>query len=135
MTDRAYIFQFSGRPAESLEVAQQAALMDPKDAGATFHYICKAKLYLGQYAAAVTPCEKAAVLENNWWIQFYLVVVYTHNGDTAKASIARDELFRRQPGFRLGRYRAMLRSSPPAFFELFDKHVAPALVKGGIPET
>jgi DNA-binding winged helix-turn-helix (wHTH) protein/TolB-like protein len=133
--DRAYIFQFSGRPAQALAAAEQALAMDPDVAGVAYHYICKAKLYLGQYQAALGACEKAAALMNHWWVQFYLVAAYTHNGETAKAAKAKEALFSKQPGYTLARYRAMLHSSPPAFFELFDKHVAPALLKAGIPDA
>ena len=96
--------------------------------------MCKAHLHLGQYEDAAATCEKAAALGDHWWIQLYLTAVYTHLGDTKKAARAREQLLSKQPGFTLARYRAMLRSSPPAYFDLFDKRVAPDLIKGGFAE-
>ena len=131
--DRTHILQFSGRPAEALAVAEQVLSFDPQNAGAD-HYVCKAHLYLGQYEDAAATCEKVAALGDHWWIQFYLTAVYTHLGDTKKAARAREQVLSKQPGFTLARYRAMLRSSPPAYFDLFDKRVAPDLIKGGFAE-
>jgi TolB-like protein len=138
LLQRAHLYQFSGRPAEALAAVEQALpKIDPKwtnTNGNAYHYLCKARLYLGQYDLALSSCERAAVLMNHWWIQFYLVAAYTHTGETAKAAIAKTELLRRQPGFSIARYRAMLRSSPPKFFELHEKHVAVAARKAGIPD-
>jgi len=133
LEDRTHILQFSGRPAEALAAAEQVLSFDPQNAGA-YHYVCKAHLHLGQYEDAAATCEKAAALGDHWWIQLYLTAVYTHLGDTKKAARAREQLLSKQPGFTLARYRAMLRSSPPAYFDLFDKRVAPDLIKGGIAE-
>jgi hypothetical protein len=131
--DRTHILQFSGRPTEALAVSEQVLSFDPQDATA-YHYACKAHLYLGQHEDAAATCEKAAALGDHWGIQFYLTAVYTHLGDAEKAARARGLLLSKQPGFTLARYRAIRRSSPPAFFELFDKRVAPDLIKGGIAE-
>ena len=131
--DRPHIRQFSGHPAEALAVAEQVLSIDPQN-DVAYHYVCKAHLYLGQYQDAAAACEKAAALGDLWWIQFYLTAVYTHLGDTKKAARAREQVLSKQPGFTLARYRAMHRSSPPAFFDLFDKRVAPDLIKGGFAE-
>jgi tetratricopeptide (TPR) repeat protein len=132
LNERALVFQFSGRPGEALKSAERALMIDPQS-GDAYHYLCKAHLYLGEYAAAESACEKAAALNNHWWIQYYLVAIYTRKGETGKAKLAKEQLLRKQPGFTQARYRAMLRPSPPAYFERFDQYVAPYLTQAGIP--
>jgi TolB-like protein/tetratricopeptide (TPR) repeat protein len=129
--DQAFTLNYSGRPEQALPVAQLALAMDPQDPGSR-HFLCKILIYLGRYADAVAACEKAAALENGWFNQFYLAAAYANAGDLAKATIARDELLRQQPGFTMQRYREMFRSSPPAFFELVDRHIAPAMRHVGL---
>jgi len=129
--DRAFDLNYSGRPEQALPIAQLALAMDPQEAGAQ-HFICKILMYLGRYADAVAACEKAAAMENGWFNQFYLAAAYANAGDLAKATIARDELLRRQPGFTMQRYREIFRSSPPAFFDLVDRHIAPAMRRVGL---
>jgi tetratricopeptide (TPR) repeat protein len=131
--DRAYDLNYSGHPEQALPVAQLALAMDPQDANAQ-HFVCKILIYLGRYPDAVAACEKAAALENGWFNQFYLAAAYANAGDLPKATIARDELLRRQPGFTMQRYREIFRSSPPAFFDLVDRHIAPAMRRVGLAE-
>jgi adenylate cyclase len=131
--DRAFALNYSGRPEQALPVAQLALAMDPQDAGSR-HFLCKILIYLGRYADAVVACEKAAALENGWFNQFYLAAAYANAGDLAKATIARDALLRQQPGFTIQRYREMFRSSPPAFFDLVDRHIVPALRHVGVAD-
>jgi tetratricopeptide (TPR) repeat protein len=131
--DRAFALNYSGRPEQALPVAELARAMDPQDANA-YHFLCKILLYLGRYGDAVAACERAAALENGWFNQFYLAAAYANTGDLVKAMIARDALLQQQPGFTIQRYREMFRSSPPAFFELVDRHIAPALRKVGLAE-
>jgi hypothetical protein len=47
-----------------------------------------------------------------------------------KAKIARDELPKLQPGYRIQTWY----SGTPAFFDLVEKHLAAGLRKTGIPE-
>jgi len=131
--DQAFALNYSGRPGQALPVAEQARAMDPQDAG-PYHFLCKILLYLGRYSDALAACERAAALENGWFNQFYLAVAYANTGDLAKATIAKDAMLQQQPGFSIQRYREMFRSSPPAFFELVDRHIAPALRKIGLAE-
>jgi Predicted integral membrane protein len=131
--DRAYDSNYSGHPEQALPLARLALAMDPQEAGAQ-HFICKILIYLGRYTEAVAACEKAAALENGWFNQFYLAAAYANAGDLAKATIARDELLRKQPGFTMQRYRAIFRSSPPAFFDLVDRHIAPAMRLVGLAD-
>jgi tetratricopeptide (TPR) repeat protein len=131
--DRAYTLNYSGRPEQALPVAQLALAMDPQDAGSR-HFLCKILIYLGRYADAVSACEKAAAMENGWFNQFYLAAAYANTGDLAKATIAREEMLRLQPGFTIQRYREMFRSSPPAFFELVDRHIVPAMRRVGLAD-
>ena len=131
--DRAFALTYSGRPEQALPLAEQARAMDPQDAG-PYHFLCKILLYLGRYNDAVAACERAAALENGWFNQFYLAAAYANTGNLARAAIARDALLQQQPGFTIQRYREMFRASPPAFFELVDRHIAPALRKVGLNE-
>ena len=131
--DRAFALTYSGRPEQALPVAQLALAMDPQEAS-SWHFVCKILVYLGRYADAVAACEKAAANENGWFNQFYLAAAYANAGDLAKATIARDELLRLQPGFTIQLYREMFRSSPPAFFALVDRHIVPAMHHVGLPD-
>ena len=131
--DRASALTYSGRPEQALPVAQLALAMDPQEANA-LHFVCKILVYLGRYADAVAACEKAAAIENGWFNQFYLTAAYANAGDQAKATIARDELLRLQPGFTIQRYREMFRSSPPAFFDVVDRRIVPAMRRVGLAD-
>ena len=131
--EQAYVLTYSGRPEQALPVAQLALAMDPQEAS-SLHFVCKILVYLGRYADAVAACEKAAAMENGWANQFYLTAAYANTGELAKATIARDELLRQQPGFTIQRYRQIFHSSPPAFFDLVDRHIAPAMRRVGLAD-
>ena len=78
--------------------------------------------------------QKAAAEINGWINLVYLCAAYGQHGDVAKAATARDALLKLQPGYTIAWYRSTYRASPPRFFELIDRHLAPGLSKAGIPE-
>jgi len=131
---RAWILMQTGRPAEALPFIEHALLVDPLNQRGPYHFMCKAKLFLGRYDEAVTACEKAAT-ENNWWINLvYLCAAYAQHGDATKAVTAKDALLNQKPGYTISWYRSTYQASPPAFFELVERHLAAGLLKAGIPE-
>jgi len=131
---RAWILIQTGRPAEALPFIEHALLVDPLNQRAPQHFMCKAQLFLGRYAEAVAACEKAAT-ENNWWINLvYLCAAYAQHGDATKAATTRDALLRQKRGYAISWYRNTYQASPPAFFELVERHLAAGLLKAGIPE-
>ena len=124
----------TARPLDALAVIEQARAIDPLENGNPDHFACKAYLFLGRYTEAVAACERAAAVVHGWVNQLYLCTAYAMNGETAKAAVTRAELLKEKPGYTVARYREMYASSPPAFFDLVDQHLAPGLRKAGIPE-
>ena len=130
---RAWILMQTGRPAEARPFIEHALLVDPLNQRGPYHFMCKAKLFLGRYDEAVTACEKAAT-ENNWWINLvYLCAAYAQHGDATKAATAKDALLKQKPGYAISWYRNTYQASPPAFFELVERHLAAGLRKAGVP--
>jgi Adenylate cyclase, family 3 (some proteins contain HAMP domain) len=132
---RSWIMISTGRPIDSLALAQRAAAMDPPGNGWPQLMACKSYLYLGRYDEAVAACEKSAGLNNSWVDQVYLTAAYGQKGDLVKAKIARQELLKLQPNYTIERYRRTWYSGTPAFFDLVERHLAAGLRKAGIPDT
>jgi len=130
----AWILIQTGRPAEAVPFIEQALAVDPLAPSEPYHFMCKAMLFLGRYDEAVVACEKAAAEINGWINLIYLCAAYGQHGDVAKAATAREALLKLQPGYTVAWYRSTYRASPPAFFELVDRHMAPGLRKAGLPE-
>ena len=131
---QAWILIQTGKPSEAFAPIDRARAIDPLEPTAPDHFACKAHLFLGRYGEAVAACERAAAERNGWLNHVYLCAAYAMNGDNAKAMASRDALLKVQPHFTINRYREMYAASPPAFFELVDRHLAPGLRKAGIPE-
>ena len=123
-----------GRPADALGLIDAARAMDPVDPGDTDHFACKAYLFLGRYGEAVAACERAATVVHGWINQLYLCAAYAMNGNAAQATASCNELRKEKPGYTIARYRDLHAASPPAFFDLVDRHLAPGLQRAGIPE-
>ena len=133
--DRAYIMIHIGQPGDALTLAEQALAMDPTREEWPLHYICHSYLFLGRHDDAVAACARAAAL-NNWWLnQLYLCAAYAQTGDLSKAALAKAALLKQQPGYTVSRYQQTYPGSKPAFFELFNEHIAPGLRKAGLPEN
>jgi len=124
----------TGHAAEALATFEKALAMDPRRDAWTLHFICKAHLFLGRYDDAVASCEKAAALNNGWLNQLYLCAAYAQHGDAEKAGVAKAALLAEKPGYTTAMYRRAYAASPPAFFDLVDRHLAAALRKAGIPD-
>jgi len=132
--DRAWILIETARSAEAIPFINLAIAMDPLEQSWPYHFMCKARLFLGQYADAVAACEKAAT-ENDWWLnQVYLCAAYAQHGDIDKAVTSKNALLKQQPGYTIDRYRRTYAASPPAFFELVERHLAAGMRKAGLPE-
>lgn len=132
--DRAWILIQTGRSAEALPLINQAIAMDPLEQSWPYHFMCKALVFLGRYAEAVTACEKAAT-ENDWWLnQVYLSAAYAQHGDVGKGITSKDAVLQQQPGYTIDRYRRTYSASSPLFLEQVEQHLAPGLRKAGLPE-
>ena len=132
--DRAWILIETGRSQEAMSLVNLAIAMDPLEQSWPYHFMCKARLFLGQYTEAVAACERAAT-ENNWWLnQVYLCAAYAQHGDMEKAVTSKNALLKQQPGYTIDRYRRTYAASPPAFFEQVERHLAAGLRKTGLPE-
>jgi tetratricopeptide (TPR) repeat protein len=134
LLDRAWILIQTGRSAEALPLINQAIAMDPLEQSWPYHFMCKAFLFLGRYAEAVTTCEKAAT-ENDWWLnQVYLSAAYAQHGDIAKAVTSKNAFLQQQPAYTIDRYRRTYAASSPAFLQQVEQHLAAGLRKAGLPE-
>lgn len=130
---RAWILIQTGKPAEAVPFIEKAIAVDPSTRW-PYHFMCKAQLFMGHYEDAVTACEKASG-ENNFWLELvYLCAAYAQHGDSEKAAIAKEALLKQKPGYTVAQYRNAYQASPPAFFALVDRHLAPGLRKAGVPE-
>ena len=129
----AWILIQTGKPAEAVPYIEQALAVDPPMRW-PYHFMCKAQLFMGHYDEAVAACEKASG-ENNFWLELvYLCAAYAQHGDSEKAATAKQALLKQKPGYTVAWYRDAYQAAPPAFFALVDRHLAPGLIKAGIPK-
>ena len=66
--NQGFLLLLNGRPAVALSVLDRAIALDPRsqDIDNYLQLQCSAHLNLGQHDEAITVCEKALVLEENW---------------------------------------------------------------------
>jgi tetratricopeptide (TPR) repeat protein len=135
--DRAWLLILTGRAEEALPVLDQAIALDPHSSTVPLYlqFQCYAYLFLGRYDNAISACEKALVLEDNWQRHQLLVAAYAQKGDMAKAAAEKAELMKRQPNMTIARSTALLPSNNPIFLQQREAHALPGLRKAGIPEN
>lgn len=87
--------------------------------------MCKAYVFLGRYAEAMTACEKAAT-EKDWWLnQVYLSAAFAQHGDVGKGVTAKNAVLQQQPGYTIDRYRRTYSASSPLFRQPLPKRLPP----------
>ena len=134
----AAIASMLDRPDEALALAERAIALDRGllgEEGFSLRMVCEANFLLGRYSEAMPACEKAAVRDNLWGDQAWLVAGYAQQGDLTRASLAKAELLKRQPGFTIERFRA--REAPSAsagYLRRLEIHVLAGLRKAGLPD-
>lgn len=133
--ERAFIMGLTGRFAEGLEQFDNSIAVDPRQAadGSLLRGRCRLHLFLGHYDEAITACERAAALENSWPTYLYLTAAYAQKDQMAKASVAKSQLLKFQPGFTIARFGLGLTDNP-VYWQQAEAHIFPGLRKAGIPE-
>jgi tetratricopeptide (TPR) repeat protein len=131
----AWIKGLMGQPDEALVIVDEVLKIDSERLiGNAMRTACEAHVLAGHASAAVTACEKSAVLYGDWITTVYLVAAYANNGDVAKAKAAKDELLRVVPGYTIAQLRAKRYSDHPDYLVLAEKNWYSGLRKAGIPE-
>ena len=124
-----------GRAADALAAAQHAAALDPPGGGDPQLLTCKSYLYLGRYEDAVAACEKSAGLGGDVFTYLYLTAAYAQRGEHARAVAAREQVFKLWPNFALARWKFLVASDSPVYWQQMESHVFTGLRKAGVPEN
>ena len=134
--DRALIMVWMGRPEDAFAELDKAVAVDAREAvnGETMRIGCRAHLALGHYEDAIKLCERASALMNNYTTYIYLSAAYAQRGEMAKASAAKVQLLKLQPGYTIARFRALRMSDTPAYWQQAEAHILSGLRKAGLPE-
>lgn len=134
---RAELMLFMGRPTEALKLVDQALALDPSNVvaiGWPMEIRCRAYIMLDRYEEAMAPCEKAATLDDYWMPHAYLLAVYTHQRETAKADAEKAKLLKQRPSTSIADFKALRLSDSPDFLQQTETHLFADLRKAGIPE-
>jgi adenylate cyclase len=134
--ERALVMTYSGHPEDALVQLDKAAAADPRQSndGSLLRGRCRAHLVLGHYDEAISSCERAAPLENYWITYMFLTAAYAAKDQMAKASSAKSQLLKFQPGFTIARFKTMGLSDNPVYWQQAETHIFAGLRKAGIPE-
>jgi predicted Zn-dependent protease len=124
-----------GKPAEAVRLAHEAIARDPPGDWWVVRAECEALLLLGQYADAVTACERAAGRSGvEFDIAYFLAAAYAHTGNQARAAEESTKILRGAPGFTITKLRAKQYSTHPDYVRLAEEHWYSGLRNAGIPE-
>jgi predicted Zn-dependent protease len=122
----------SGHPERALALVDEAtALSFPE-----LRTACHARLLLGQYKQAIAACERAKGLSaGDWAMDLWLAAAYAHDGDTAKAAVAKAEVLQQIPDLTIAGIQAKRFSANPDYLRQAEGHWYSGLRKAGIPEN
>ena len=124
-----------GDGKKAIEALEQALTLDPRNPNAAiFSNMSEAQFMLGNNEAAIDWALKS--LEKNpasAHSRAFLAMAYTLKGDSIKAQAAAAELRRTSPTYTLARFDPDP-SRPAAYKQYFEKKLAPAWRKAGLPE-
>jgi adenylate cyclase len=126
-----------GRSEEALAELDQGIALDPsgRDIAFLLRQKCKAYSYLGQYEKAIATCEKSATDQQFLAPFVYLTANYAHLGEMDKATSAKTQLLKLNPGFTITRLTLSLPPPRnPVWVQQAETYVIPGLRKAGIPE-
>lgn len=134
---RATILIALGQPGEARALVDRAFSLRPSDL-MTDNYLlvirCSAHLALGHYDDAISDCEKASSLRDEWWTHMYLVSAYALRGIDDRAAAERTKLLTQRKGFSVEEYKALRISEVPAYVQQTESHLFAGLRRAGIPE-
>ena len=124
-----------GRPAEAVKLAHEAIAMDPPGDWWVVRAECEALLLLGQYAEAVTACERASGRSgSDFDIAYFLAAAYAHTGNLSRAREEAAKILKGAPGFTIATLKAKQYSTHPEYMRLAEEHWYSGLRKAGIPD-
>jgi serine/threonine protein kinase/tetratricopeptide (TPR) repeat protein len=132
-SEKALTMILLGRPAEALELADYARVLNPEFTWA-LGVTCQAHLLLGQNDQAISACEKASGTLSNGFDPSFLAAAYANHGDLEKATTARKEMLRTRPDFTIEQLRAKHYSDEPEYVKMAEATWYAGLRKAGIPE-
>jgi TolB-like protein/Flp pilus assembly protein TadD len=131
----AIVLLWSGRAEESLPWIDKALA---SEGGALFADLlqrkCGANTLLGRYEEAISACEKSAGLGGDVATYIYLTAAYAQQGEDAKATATREQVFKLWPDFTLARWRSLMVSDSPVYWQQIETHLFTGLRKAGVPE-
>jgi TolB-like protein len=131
----AIVLLWSGRAEESLPWIDKALA---SEGGALFADLlqrkCGANTLLGRYEEAISACEKSAGLGGDVATYIYLTAAYAQQGEDAKATATREQVFKLWPDFTLARWRSLIVSDSPVYWQQIETHLFTGLRKAGVPE-
>ena len=132
---RAWAMTMIGRPAEAVKLAHEAIAMDPPGDWWVVRAECEALLLLGQYAEAVTACERASGRSgSDFDIAYFLAAAYAHTGNLSRAREEAAKILKGAPGFTIATLKAKQYSTHPEYMRLAEEHWYSGLRKAGIPD-
>jgi class 3 adenylate cyclase/TolB-like protein len=138
VANHAFIAMLSDRIDEARTYAHRAIGMDRGllgEEGFSLYMLCMINVLEGRFDDAIPPCEKAAVISNQWLNHAWLVAAYAQRGEVSKASVAKGELLRRQPALTVDTFLKVEGGrASPGFLKRLDISVAEGLRKAGLPE-
>ena len=134
ITDRARLMMLTGQQSEAESLVLHAIEMDPPGTDFEFRYLCMARLLMGRYDEAMIDCERVGALNGWYGDQMLLAAIYAQKGDTAKATLARAEVLKKQPGMTIANFWWARASDVPVYRQQVEEHLNAGLRKAGIPE-
>ena len=133
---RGLILFASGRAEESIAAFDTAIRLNPDGDSVGVHLFSRgrAQLYLGRYAEAIDSGVRSLAYAPEWTDYMILTAAYAMHGDARNAQLAREELMKRRPSFRIG---WLVNESGPMHAKLLrqrDAHLIAGLRRAGVPE-
>jgi|GEM_PF-2405343 len=134
---RATLLLALGQSGDARALVDRAFSLRPADVE-TENYLlvirCRAHLALGHYDDAISDCEKASSLGDDWWTHMHLAAAYALRGIDDRAKAEKAKLLAQRKGFCIEEYRALQISGEPEYLRQTEAHLFAGLRRAGIPE-
>ena len=126
----------SGHADQSIAAFDRAIRLNPEGQAVGVHLFhrCRAQLYLGRYAEAIESCVRSTAYAPEWTDYMMLTAAYAMHGDRRNAELARDELMKRRPSFRIGWLVDEAGPMNDTLRQQRDQHLVAGLRRAGVPQ-
>jgi TolB-like protein/Flp pilus assembly protein TadD len=133
----ATVLLWSGRAEESLPWIEKALAAEGGGSivADLLQRQCAAYVLLARYQEAVPVCEKSAALGGDVFTYIYLTAAYAQRDENVKALAAKGQLLKLWPDFALSRWKLVIPSDRPVYWQQVESHLFPGLRKVGVPEN